>query len=633
MRRSSPDDRPTARPHAHVLAAAAAFVGRHWLGLTLALVLAGCLAGPRWWLLATSPPEGARVQVSPWAASDIGYDLALFSPAIRDAYDGSVGFTSFYDVTRRDVPTPPGIPWLEAIGLLGRLTGSPFSALAVVTTLTAAFAFLLLYAMSLELTGERRLAAAVLPIVAMAIGMFVQAGGILPLRHFDVLRPILTVSPHREFHAWYRFVPPSIPLPVFLGAAIAIPRAVEGGRKRWIAIAALALALLIYTYLFYWSAMAVALGAWCAWLTYRREFHTLRRLLLIGAIAALLAAPELAARVHDAFALPADARARFGKESLGIDPGQFSAAAQRLAIGLPFLFVLLRGPERNRFYVALFVVPLALDVTTGIVPQPEHYVTQVWHVFALPAFIAGTADLAIMVPRRWVRPAAWAVAALAVVGTVYVAAFQVRATREVQAEFAMPADERAAFDWIESHVSDRETVVSPSVNTNMLLPAMTPAHRYLEDGFFTRVSDDEIIDRFLRAQAAFGYSADDVFQRLDPGHGYPTSDKSVPQDQLERHFEDSAAYFSFNWEITHPGRIDDRVPEWRTRYAALLAEPNVLHAYPADYLFCGHRERYWAAVQPAPGTYVTVAFHQGEATVYRLADPKDPQARPFRGCG
>jgi len=37
MRRSSPDDRPTARPHAHLLAASAAFVGRRWLGLTLAL--------------------------------------------------------------------------------------------------------------------------------------------------------------------------------------------------------------------------------------------------------------------------------------------------------------------------------------------------------------------------------------------------------------------------------------------------------------------------------------------------------------------------------------------------------------------------------------------------------------------
>lgn len=608
------------------------FLRRHWLGLALSLLLGGFLVAPRWYLLATSPPEGARIQVAPWAASDMGYDLALFSPAIRDAFDGSRSFWSFYDVSRKDVPTPPGIPWIEAIGLFGRVTGSIFSSLAIVTTLSAVAAFLLLYAMSLELTGERRLAAAILPIVAMATGMFVQAGGILPLRHPDVFRAVFTVNPQREFQAWFRFLPPAIPLPVFLATAIAIPRAIEGGRRLWIGGAGLLLALMIYTYLFYWSAMAVALVAWLLWLSWRRDWHTLRRLVVIGVIAAVVAAPELAARINDAFALPADARARFGKDALGIGTGQFVSVAQRFAVGLPFLFVLLRGPERNRFYLAIFLAPLALDLTTGLVPQPEHYVTQVWHVFAIPAFIAGGAELALMLPRRLVRPAAWAVAVLAVGGVVYLGTFQLRATREVQASFAMPADEQAAFDWINVNVRDDQTVVSPSVNTNMLLSPLTPAGRYLEDGFFTRISDDEIIDRFLRAQAAFGYSVQDVFARLDPANGYPTTDRSVPADQLERHFEDSATYFSFNWEIIRPERIAARLPEWRARYRALLNQPNVLGAYQANYLYCGRRERYWPAVNPAPGTYVTVAFQQGEATIYRLTTASDPQAQLFRGC-
>ncbi|HYM14911.1 MAG TPA: hypothetical protein VEZ14_05090 [Dehalococcoidia bacterium] len=610
----------------------ASFVRRHWLGLAAALLLTSALAGPRWYLLASSPPDGARIQVAPWAASDIGYDLALFSPAIRDAYDGSVNFASFYNPTRRDVPTPPGIPWLEAIGLFGRVTGSPFSSLAVVTTLTALASLVLLYMLALELFADRRIAAATLPIAVMLIGILVQAGGVLPLRHPDVLRPILTIDPRREFHAWYRFVPPSIPLPVFLAVAIAIPRAVESGHRRWLALAIGALALLIYTYLFYWSAMAVALAGWCTWLLYRGEYQTLRRVLAIGVVASLLAAPELAARLHDAVALPADARARFGKEAFGIGTGQLTAVAQRLVIGLPFLYPLLRGPERNRFYIALFLAPLALDLTTGIVPQPEHYVTQVWHVFALPAFIAGAASLVVIAPRGWLRPAAVAAGALAVLGIVYAAAFQARATYEAEASFSMPSDERAAFNWIETNVRDNQTVVSPSVDTNMLLPAMTPARRYLDDGFFTRVSDDEIIDRFLRAQAAFGYSESDVFARLDPANGYPTSDKTVPPDQLERHFDLSAAYFLFNWEITTPARVSERMPAWRQRYEKLLTEPHVLSAFPADFLFCGHRERFWPAVHPAPGTYVTVAFQQGQAIVYKLTSSADPDARPFSGC-
>ncbi len=609
-----------------------AFVWRHAPGICLALLLTAFLAGPRWWLLTTAPPEGARVQVSPWAASDMGYDLALFAPSIRDAYDGSVSINTLYDASRDDVPTPPGIPWLYAIGVIGRATGDPFSALALVTTLTALASLLFLYVLAYELTGNRWAAAAVLPVVVMAIGIFVQAGGLLPLRHWGVLRPAITVHSGREFHAWYRFVPPSIPLPVFFACVLAIPRAVESGRRLWMALAALALALLVYTYLFYWSAMAVALIAWCAWLAYRKDYVALRRLLAVGAVAAVLAVPELAARVHDALALPADARSRFGKESLGLDSGQFVNAAQRFAMGVPFMYMLLRGPERNRFYMALLVTPLVLDVTTGIVPQAEHYVTQVWHVFALPAFIAGGVALARELPRDRVRTAAIAFGALAVAGVAYLALFQMRATAHVEDQFAMDSGERAAFDWIDAHVTDNETVVSPSVNTNMLLPSLTPASRYISDGFFIRLKDDEIIDRFLRAQAAFGYKEDDVFSRLDPANAYPTSDRSVPGDGLQRHFEMSAAYFLFNWEITHPDKIASRLPEWRERYRKLLSEPHVLSAYPADYLYCGDRERYWAADRVAPGTFVQVAFQKGASTVYRIVSPDADGAQEFSGC-
>jgi hypothetical protein len=312
----------------------------------------------------------------------------------------------------------------------------------------------------------------------MAIGVVVQAHGVLPLRHWDVLRSVITVDSGREFHAWYRFVPPSLPLPVFLAAVIAIPRAVEDGRRRWIAAAGLALALLIYTYLFYWSAMAVALvrGA-RGWRT--AGYQSLRRLIVAG--------PSQSCRLsglgracttrwrcpltHSAF-----------RERAWGSAEQFVSIAQRFLIGVPFLYVLLRGPRRNHFYIALFVTPLVLDATTGIVPQSEHYITQVWHVFALPAFIAGGAALAQEFLRWRSRGPALLFGAAAVMGVIYLAVFQLRTTITVEDAFAVDADERAAFEWIDAHVSDRQTVVSPSINTTMLLTALTPASRYIIDG-------------------------------------------------------------------------------------------------------------------------------------------------------
>jgi hypothetical protein len=76
-----------------------------------------------------------------------------------------------------------------------------------------------------------------------------------------------------------------------------------------------------------------------------------------------------------------------------------------------------------------------------------------------------------------------------------------------------------------------------------------------------------------------------------------------------------------------------RFPDWRRRFEELQGQSNVLAKYPADYLYCGTRERSWPLVKPPSGMYASVAFQQGEVTVYRLTDASDPEARPFAGCG
>lgn len=612
------------------LARATRWARRHWLAVAAIILIAAAVTGPRWYLLWSDPPAGVRVQVAPWAAQDMGYDLALFAPAIRDAYDGDVSPARMFSIAP-DVSTPPGGIWLQVIGRLGRITGSPFSALAIVVTLSMLVAMALLYALALEATGDRVIAAAVVPLAALFDGVVVQAG-ILRLRDADVLRAVITANDGREFHAWFRFLPPAMPMPVFFACALAIPRAVETGRRGWMIAASLVLALLIYTYLFYWLAMAVALALWCAWLLVRREHTMLMRLLLIGAAAVALASPELLARVRDALTLSAEAQARFGKEAFGLNRGEVVNGVQRLVLSIPFVVALWRSGERARFFALLLVVPAVLDLVDGVVPQTEHYVTQVWHVFALPGLIAGTAILARPLPGLVRAYGRYAVVGAALVAVAWVVAFQVRTTRTVQAQFAIPVDERAAFDWMEENLSGTDTVVSPSVNSNMLIPALTPAGRYMVDGFFTRLSDDEIIDRFLRAQAAFGISEEDVFRRLDPSNSWPTSGPVPPAGELQQRFELSSAYFLYNWQIIHPDRLAARLAEWRARYRALSGAADVLRPYDADYLFCGPRERQFAVGAAPVGEYVTVAFQQDGSTVYRLVDASAPGAAAFQGC-
>lgn len=395
--------------------------------------------------------------------------------------------------------------------------------------------------------------------------------------------------------------------------------------------AAALLALLVYSYVFYWTAMAAAVALWAVWLALRGEYASLRRLAVVGFLAVLLALPELAIVASKSLSATADVKARVGQDDLAILP---AGLVQRVAIGLPFAAVLWRGPSRNGLLIALTASPLALTSVGGVVPQEWHYRTQVWGVFALPALIAGSAAMIRYVPRRLMLALQALLGVAAVVGLVFLVTYQVRALATAHRAFAVSDDEGAALAWVRAHVRGDQTVVSSSVTTNLLLASLTPSSEYIMDGYNPVASDGEIIDRFLRAQVAFGYGEDATFLRLDPENGTSVGEIS-PQtrDALERGVEEQAAYFLFYAETDNHEDILRRFPEWHGRFSALQVESDVLAAYPADYVYCGDRERFWSVARRPAGIYVRVAFRQGSVTIYRLSDAADPAAEQFMGCG
>lgn len=623
-------------------------IRRHAAGIVIAVLLALTLIGPRWWLLATDPASGDRAQIAPWGAGPFAYDQSLYMPNIRDAFDGRLPVTQPYGGGDRDTPAQTGAYWLQAIGSLGHVTGDIFSAFALVTTLMALAAFLAFYALCFEITGSRWAAVVFMLGALFFTYVMTVTGGLIALRRWSLLEPIVTVDPRLTFHPWMRFIAPIMPLPAFFAAILAIPKAMESGKRGWTMAAAAAIALLVYSYLFYWLALAAALACWIVWLLVRRDYIALRRLAIVGAVAFVLALPELIGLAHTSLTSNADIRARLGTGVSSVfDRPNISILAQRLFIGLPFLLACaFRGPERNRLFIALYIVPLVLSRAAVFLPQPGHFIDFVWPTFALPAIVAGGTELFRMMDVRWQRPALAIMTVAAIGVAAWFPAFQVRAERQVDPAFTMRPDERAAFGWIDENIRAGEVVASPSISTNLYLAAMTPASRYVLEAFVADPSDDEIVDRYLRVSAAYGFSEADTFGRLDPydtckpGQTTACEDTAsnfpfrsvLPFDAREADLEGSIAYYLMNWEIVQPTRILDRFPRWQAAFAALRRDDNVLAPYRADYLYCGPRERLWAASEPASGIYVTTAYQRGEVTIYRLADRSDARAAPFRGC-
>jgi hypothetical protein len=251
--------------------------------------------------------------------------------------------------------------------------------------------------------------------------------------------------------------------------------------------------------------------------------------------------------------------------------------------------------------------------------------------------VAGGAAIASSV--RWPeapRVAAAAAAAVAAAASLaYVGVLQTRAITTTADGFVVTDGEEAAFAWMRDHLDDGDTVVSPSVSTNLLLASLTPASQYLADGGFTYAEDDELAARMLRVQAAYGYSEDDVMRRVsldDEFEGFPLNDPDPDIEEQERLLEDHLAFFLFSFEIEDRGAFAERAETWRDEYRALLTADDPLAAYPADYVYCGRRERFYDSATPGRGTYVRVAFEQGDVTVYERVEQKSDGAVEFAGC-
>ena len=368
-------------------------------------------------------------------------------------------------------------------------------------------------------------------------------------------------------------------------AIYALPIAVETGARKWMAVSVAAIAGLIYAYLFYWTALAFAMALWMAWLLIRRDAAGARRLVIIGVLAVVLALPEALVLLRVSMVNPGDVRAHSGLDGVHITPHIAATLLQRLLVMLPFAYVLLPGPKRNRFYIALAFAPLPMAAIEGIIPQPWHYTTRVWSVFALPLFIAGGMEMVRRLPRTYVRPVAGALLAAAVGGFVYVAVLQVKATRQVNAAYSISSNEDAAFTWIRHNVPANEPIVSPSITTNLLLASLTPSSQYLALCCYTTAGDAEI-SGYFRTQIAFGFDEDTSFGRLQAGDNFPFQHHDYGTEALQADVERYMAYYLLNWEVEHPENIDGRIPEWRDEFRRLQSQSDVLGPYRAGYVYC-----------------------------------------------
>jgi len=240
------------------------------------------------------------------------------------------------------------------------------------------------------------------------------------------------------------------------------------GSRRWMATAiGVDRAARLYVCLLL-EALGAALAAWMVVLLLRVSGIEARRLLLVGGMAALIALPELLVVVWRAVTAATSVIARL--DPFGIDTSLAATIGHGCSSRYHFCSRCCASVAQQ-LYVALFMTPLRTLAVAGVVPQQLHYQTQCGCVRDSGSSLA---------ERRSHRGFAWGGAARGVCGPrrdclAHCLRRGVAGRHPANCDGSSYRTRERRVRRMRAHLSDRDTVVSPSISTNLLLASLTPS--------------------------------------------------------------------------------------------------------------------------------------------------------------
>ncbi len=326
---------------------------------------------------------------------------------------------------------------------------------------------------------------------------------------------------------------PNMSFPLFLGALMMLCAALRLGSGRYALAAGVLGGLLFYTYIYYAIAWSAGIG--------------LLTLLCLLFKPRLRKTSAIALAVTVAFSIPFLLWTRSAKKAGGYAYRSarlgmmYSHIPPRLDIEFSIVFfvaivlvMLFWAACREKFtgidqevrqfadlIVAVFgcaalggVAGLNLQLVAGFNVQPNKHYT---HMVIQPALIIMGLAVVLALTARFRKQwtAAWG-AALFIALFLLGAAVQVTAAvNSAEAHRVFPADARL-FDWLNRNTASDDVVATTDLGLATELPVFTHNYTLLANGTRSSGSDDEIVDRFLLADALASSPSAVVEQQLRP---------------------------------------------------------------------------------------------------------------------
>ncbi len=528
--------------------------------LTAHVVLAALLCSlPHWVALFENRGDYSPFAVSP-SVSSLTFDEthAYAPPARRFMVTGKIRAEAD-NYQRRSMSA--GTPFVPPVilGFMGRLLGSLERAFIAADCLFPAALFLLLYAMTGSLVGQRQLR------LLVAWSSLLVPFGLLNafwLGDDALLAPLeITRTPQ-----------PEISFFVLIGAAILLARAIRS-EFRWplILAAGIASGAVVYCYYFYALAWGITLGLLFFFGFWWQQRPLFLRTAIVLLLMVMTAIPYAVAALRG--------KSQGGQTYLLERMGAYTHRPDLLPLAgalLVTLAIFAFGKEFYRTQPVYFVLAvLVAGALYGMNFQVlSGYETQRWHFWkrlALPVCFFLLASAAAWLAEQSARIGKTTLSTIAKV--VLLVLLLNTAARLICAGISVAPFERATnprvalLTWVRSHLPADQVIGTVDPQLILLIPALTADYTYVPSGLRSLTSTLEIVERYDQLACFLGLSPEEVArQAAVPNHlGHSTE---LLQVLGLSYTGDSAVY---SWFVHQYRTSHCTPPKWQLDYLVVPA--------------------------------------------------------------
>lgn len=280
-------------------------------------------------------------------------------------------------------------------------------------------------------------------------------------------------------------------------------------------------------------------------------------------------------------------------------------------------------------FLGAFVI-MNIQVITGYVPQPEHFLR---YTLALALFIAYFMAVASFRENfiKFRRVGYILLAFLSLLMIIRNVQLQIAYAKENMARFTLMAPLENSFAWMRVHVPSDAVVLSPSVITNTHLLIFTSAKVFVPPtGVITSASDQEMLERYVVAAKIFGMDDRWIRERFSREFLISQSD-----NDSEEGVEDRIAFHLFHYGLyrrdpnTYFGRgglrdfteVGDAVSgildEWKKNPETLVQK------YMFEYIYAGPVEKEVFSFDALKsGLCMEEIYNRDVVSIYKLCTKK-----------